>query len=68
MFDGGDQCRVKKVLCLADGKEYVMKIQRKSQIRGGDVAPFRMTTERLLNMPPNEHVVAESGRQAERSC
>jgi serine/threonine protein kinase len=57
IHDGGDQCRIKRVKSKEDGTEYVMKIQLKRRIRGANEALFRRMTERMMNMPENEHVV-----------
>jgi serine/threonine protein kinase len=57
IHDGGDQCRIKKVIGKKDQREYVAKIQKKSRIRGANEALFRRITERLLNIPDSEHVV-----------
>jgi serine/threonine protein kinase len=57
IHDGGDQCRIKKVISKRDQREYVAKIQKKSRIRGANEALFRRITERLLNIPDSEHIV-----------
>jgi calcium-dependent protein kinase len=57
IHDGGEQCRIKKVKSKVDKKDYVTKIQLKSRIRGRNEALFRRMTERMMNLPENEHVV-----------
>jgi serine/threonine protein kinase len=57
IYDGGDKCRIKYVGNRRDGMEYVVKIQKKNRIRGGNEPLFRSTTERMLNMPDCANVV-----------
>jgi calcium-dependent protein kinase len=63
IYEDGDACRIKRVLCKQDQKEYVMKIQMKKCIKGDRYcrdmkeAMFRYTTERMMNMPNHEHIV-----------
>jgi calcium-dependent protein kinase len=57
IHDGGDQCRIKRVVSKTDGTEYVAKVQLKRRIRGANEALFRRMTERFMNMPESAHVV-----------
>jgi serine/threonine protein kinase len=57
VHDDGEQCRIERVRSKEDGKEYILKIQKKSQIRTGTQALFRRMTERMMNLPESEHVV-----------
>ena len=63
IYDGGDACRIKRVLCKQDQKEYVMKIQMKKRLKGDRFckdmteAMFRYMTERIMNMPNSEHII-----------
>jgi serine/threonine protein kinase len=57
IYDRGNQCRIKRVKCKEDGREYVMKIQSKERLRAEKEMFFRRGIERLMNMKANEHVV-----------
>jgi calcium-dependent protein kinase len=57
IHDGGEQCRVKRVQSRVDGKEYVMKIQRKELLRSRNEEVFRRMTAKMMNMPESDHLV-----------
>jgi len=57
IHDGGEQCKVKRVVCRENNKEFVVKVQKKSRIRGANEALFRRMTERMMNMPDDVNVV-----------
>jgi serine/threonine protein kinase len=57
IFDGGEQCRIKRVRSTTDGKNYVVKMQLKAKIRGRNEPRFRRMTERMMNLPESPNVV-----------
>jgi serine/threonine protein kinase len=56
VHDGGEQCRVKKVRSLDDGKWYIAKVQHKLKIRGRREDVFRQMTERMINLDDSPYV------------
>jgi serine/threonine protein kinase len=57
VHDGGEQCRIKRVQCKEDKKEYVIKIQLKKKIRSRDDELFRRITTRIMNMTEIDNIV-----------